>query len=746
MGNPIGSPYPIVYNSNSLDIQSLNDVILAMISEIFDEYEKETLIQALPSLLEQFHERLLSQNLILGCEFQINELISGLRDQVDLIENKDAFHKHCDKLKLQLSNYSKDIIGFSGHALFQFINLKLIKRSERNIKFIGMLNKDISGLEEILRLQEKGTDSTNTQIDFANNLISFDQVNEIALKAVSSSLSKSRLNRLKKCLKTLQAAKENYSKNSTTIFVSEDVNKEFSIEGVCSNADIEVVSKNVCKKARQIYESDLSEFVNVIKALRISELEMNQQYDDEYHNKYFDSFEMSYLRDEDTQYFRTLIILEKSNNLVMKPTDLLALLSNNALVKVLSINNVKEISAFENKQQGEAFQELVSMAIFKRNTNIYQGGTEDPQWINEAFENGLEGSGSVLWNIILSDPKSNLINKDMATIRTAIESRFFPRFTYQVTSTQSFGDRFNLKHNPQPGASLPSYQKDIKSLSGTTKEEYKLSMADFLVMDEENLPMLEILPSGYKNESLLVLDEYLLSESDELSKKLPFIWLIDDKNLLKKAAVPLSWISRCRTSLDFWQFLQELSGKSRQNLTLEIEKVKSEWDAQKKVEIEALNLELTSRFEITRRDDLEKGIKRILNAFVDGKSQLPSETNHIQAIPEIKVEQNKPVEQTDSEIKSENNEANPVVEPIKADAWVESDECTTCNDCTEALPTVFKYNSDKQAFVHNPKGGPYAKIVATAEKCPAACIHPGLPHDSKEKGLDKLIKRAEKFN
>ena len=67
MGNPIESPYPIVYNSNPLDIQSLNDVILAMINEIFDEYEKETLIQTLPSLLEKFHERLLSQNMIHGC-------------------------------------------------------------------------------------------------------------------------------------------------------------------------------------------------------------------------------------------------------------------------------------------------------------------------------------------------------------------------------------------------------------------------------------------------------------------------------------------------------------------------------------------------------------------------------------------------------------------------------------------------------------------------------------------------------
>jgi pyruvate-ferredoxin/flavodoxin oxidoreductase len=77
--------------------------------------------------------------------------------------------------------------------------------------------------------------------------------------------------------------------------------------------------------------------------------------------------------------------------------------------------------------------------------------------------------------------------------------------------------------------------------------------------------------------------------------------------------------------------------------------------------------------------------------------------------------------------------------------WVESDECTSCNDCINAVPNVFKYNSNKQAHVYNPKGDKYAKIVAAAEKCPSMCIHPGLPHDPNEPGLEKLLKRAEKY-
>ena len=79
-------------------------------------------------------------------------------------------------------------------------------------------------------------------------------------------------------------------------------------------------------------------------------------------------------------------------------------------------------------------------------------------------------------------------------------------------------------------------------------------------------------------------------------------------------------------------------------------------------------------------------------------------------------------------------------------AWVESDECTSCKDCLDALPSVFKYNDNKQAYVHNPKGGTFAQIVAAAEKCPARCIHPGIPQNKNEPSLEKWIKRAEKFN
>ena len=77
--------------------------------------------------------------------------------------------------------------------------------------------------------------------------------------------------------------------------------------------------------------------------------------------------------------------------------------------------------------------------------------------------------------------------------------------------------------------------------------------------------------------------------------------------------------------------------------------------------------------------------------------------------------------------------------------WIESPECTACDECTAINANIFEYNDQKQAPVKNPKGGTYKDIVKAAEKCTSGCIHPGTPWNPSEPGLDKLVKRAEKY-
>ena len=61
--------------------------------------------------------------------------------------------------------------------------------------------------------------------------------------------------------------------------------------------------------------------------------------------------------------------------------------------------------------------------------------------------------------------------------------------------------------------------------------------------------------------------------------------------------------------------------------------------------------------------------------------------------------------------------------------WLETEECTACDECTKLNPKIFAYNNDKKAYIVDPDGGPYQDLVKAAEKCTARVIHPGLPKD-----------------
>ena len=78
--------------------------------------------------------------------------------------------------------------------------------------------------------------------------------------------------------------------------------------------------------------------------------------------------------------------------------------------------------------------------------------------------------------------------------------------------------------------------------------------------------------------------------------------------------------------------------------------------------------------------------------------------------------------------------------------YIDTIRCTSCDDCLKVNPKVFIYNDEQQAEIGDAKAGTFKQMVMAAEACPAECIHPGDPLNPKEKGLDKLIKRAEPFN
>ena len=78
--------------------------------------------------------------------------------------------------------------------------------------------------------------------------------------------------------------------------------------------------------------------------------------------------------------------------------------------------------------------------------------------------------------------------------------------------------------------------------------------------------------------------------------------------------------------------------------------------------------------------------------------------------------------------------------------WIDSANCTTCNECTNLNNRMFAYNEVKQAYIKDPAAGTFQQLVLAAERCPVGIIHPGTPLNPGEKDLPKWVARAERFN
>ncbi|WP_437399539.1 ferredoxin [Flagellimonas lutimaris] len=735
--------YPVLFDLEKNNLCSLHERLEVLISNHCAADISKVLMEKLPSILLSLQGKLRVAEPELNYGSQVHELMDILGNALGDDTPKD-FQKQLDPIKQKLLSYKGSIMGFGARTPFHLLNIHLKARIAPFSEFIVDIQRKLSGLNEIVDLQDKGREKDSTHFEFARDLLSLDEVQDVAPRRVSSDLPKARLKRIRDSIKVLSNAVKSYTEHPNKIFITKKLLESYDLKEVFGQATIEVVESDAISHAKVYLKKELSNFVALIQAMRLAELEIGQTYDESLHDAYFAGFAPSYLNSGDIKYFPPVIVIDESCSIAEQPKDFLSLLSDGAFIKVFAINTLNDINLpVVSSELEESALEIASLAIFRRNAYVYQGSIEDPFAFENALRDGLNATAPVLWNVLLPDAGSEDAPGCPIRIHRAIESRQFPRLTYDIEAGMDFGSHFNLEDNPQCDLLYPNQVLEIKIPGGKHTEQFSLSSADYLAMETLNLQALEIIPDWYQKESLVSVVDYLSADLESQIGKIPIIWVVDEDYKLHRAAIPASWLQRIRSRLDYWRFLQELGGVKSQHFEDKLSRSKAEWTQAKEVELKELEARLYEEYETQRSADIEKSIHNILFALMEGKTDLASLAVNSTAPVPVSVT----LEADQESVKTEPAPKETPKEEVSVSkvAWVESDDCTSCNDCINAVPNVFKYNSNKQAHVHNPKGDKYSKIVAAAEKCPAMCIHPGLPHDPNEPGLEKLLKRAEKY-
>jgi hypothetical protein len=321
-----------------------------------------------------------------------------------------------------------------------------------------------------------------------------------------------------------------------------------------------------------------------------------------------------------------------------------------------------------------------------------------------------------------------------------LHGRACPDFRYDPDAGASWAERFDLEGNPEPGRPWPLHRVTFLEDGEEKNLEVAFTFADAVALEPAYLRHLRIIPRAAWGDEQLPLADYVEQfdpEGQETS--IPYVWVIDEEEILQRAVVTRELAMACRDRARGWRMLQELAGYqnvfAERAAAIARDEMHAAADA-RQAELEQAHLD-------------EESIERVARALMSPEGVSIAPTDALAPVAprapepapvEARAEAAAPAPAA-AEEPAEEEEALSFDEP-----FIDSPLCTTCNECTNINGQLFKYNADKQAFIADAAAGTFEELVKAAELCPALCIHPGKPRADDPTGTPEMIERAAKFN
>ncbi len=425
---------------------------------------------------------------------------------------------------------------------------------------------------------------------------------------------------------------------------------------------------------------------------------------------------------------------------------------------------VSDMAEYGLDQHGkeEVRKEMALIAIAHRGVFVMQSSQATPTHLIQNVLKGLQARRPALF--ILNTPcppewgLADFGAPDAA--RLALESRAMPNIVFDPDEGATFSECLDLEGNPSPLDTWTSYELAYVDEEGEEqKMTLPLTIADWALGEARFRVHFK---PAHDDDELLPFHEYLELEEDEREDETPFIYAVDADRRLSRMTVSEEIVQLAEERLNHWAQLKEMAGIDvsenmrdavAEGLTEELESR----IAALKAEYEAKITRLTTQYPqlIARR--LAEGLLK--SSADETVAQLLERAQNWEG-PPLKGPAAVEITASPTLVAVSPASAAAVAETAPAAAAVAEEEdellgnepyidtlrCTSCDDCLKINPKLYVYNDDQQAYIADPGAGTFKQLVMGAELCPAECIHPGDPLNPKEKGLEKLIKRAEPFN
>ena len=461
-----------------------------------------------------------------------------------------------------------------------------------------------------------------------------------------------------------------------------------------------------CAEAISAYRARLPELAALVKAMSIAELESEGTYVETKHDVIFSGFDAGSLNARDSALFPDYLVVLDGSGSAIDNTALMAALSSDVPLKILlNIDDLSEETMAGNGHgpSGLRSAQLASLASGLGDVFVLQSTSSNLYQLRDRIGRGLSFNGPALFSVYSGVPTQESSLPLYLSAAAAMQSRAFPAFSYDPSAGADMASRFSLENNPQPDAdwavqSIEYADPDMQRV----RREVAFTFLDFLVCDHRHHSHFAGVPRAFATERMVPAAQWIAGSSTESSDTVPYVLTAGSDNVLSRAIADDRVIGAARRCLENWHRLQESGGVHNSHAERLLKREKQVWEEQKRQELASL-----------------QPIAAPTPAVV-----APSAT-------------------TPTAAAAESTSAAPQRNPDEA--YIETERCTSCNECTQINDRMFAYNANKQAFIADPGAGTYRQLVEAAESCQVAIIHPGKPRNPNEAGLDELIERAASF-
>lgn len=450
----------------------------------------------------------------------------------------------------------------------------------------------------------------------------------------------------------------------------------------------------------------LPAMVELYRALQVAELEVGGRYSEELHDGLLAALDEGSLAPADLAFFPDLLVCVSSAAAGTQRALTEAMAAGVPLKVVVQLDDVLEQAAAGRARfaPGVRGAQLASATMGLGDVFVLQSAASNLLQARDAVQRGLRYPGAALYSVYAGPPPAADGLPSYLACAAAMDSRAFPAFCFDPGAGADFASRFSIADNRQldrdwPADTLAYADPDLQAVS----EDVAFTYVDFALCDPRYAGHFTAVPRAEWNGTLVPAARWLEQPPADPSVALPYVLAVDDADLLCRLVVDESLMRAALRCREEWHRLQELAGINDSRLQRALEKEREAF-ASRQVPVEPAPVA----------------------AAAAGAAAAPDAAPAPTVVAAAAEATAEPARNPD-------------------EAYVETERCSTCNECTTSFPKMFAYNADQQAYIKDLKSGTYRQLIEAAEACQVSVIHPGKPWNPDEPGLEELLERAQPF-